>query len=349
MKSNWRKHAFILSLASAALVTACSGGYEVETLDGGADEQPAIVGVDDSGEFPVDENGTVVGTSWQALYYPYCMTPWADPDGDGWGWEYNRSCIVYKAPRTTTTTTTTTTTSTGSTCANAEGAASTMAAIAVSAAMELGRWQPTKDFAIVRNSKGQELLALSSTAKSRCVDECANTQALLDFQMDEADGKVKFPGNVTLSAIALRSRLVAKYRDQIACEMQPSNGGTTNCPVEDHVLTFQRSEKGGCDTNYYFVAKKPDGSPLQYPGQLKNKLLWVDRVNPYIGFQSVGEVVSIDPTYGLNERGSTSTGDCSAACVKIGLTDVSDDCCSCGGVNKTFSRSAWSRYTYICQ
>jgi hypothetical protein len=154
---------------------------------------------------------------------------------------------------------------------------------------------------------------------------------------------------VKLDSGALRSRLVAKFRDQIACEMQPSNGGTTNCPVEEHTLTFQRSEKGGCDTNFFFVAKKPDGTPLSYPGQLKNKLLWVDRVNPYVGFQNVGEVVSIDPTFGLNERGSVSNGSCMAACVKVGLTDVSNACCICGGVTRTFKRSPWSSVTYVCQ
>jgi hypothetical protein len=158
-----------------------------------------------------------------------------------------------------------------------------------------------------------------------------------------------FPGNVKLSSVALASRLVAKFRDQQACEKQPSNGGTTNCPAEQHQLIFQRSEKGGCDTNYYFVAKKLDGSPLQYPAQLKNKLLWADRVNPYINFQSVGEVVSIDPTYGLDDLGTTSTGTCDSACVKISRNDVQDDCCSCLGVTKSFKRSKFNAITYLCQ
>src|SRR5690606_22374409 len=136
---------------------------------------------------------------------------------------------------------------------------STMAALAVAAAMELKRWQPTKDFAIGRVD-GQEGLVLTSTGRSRCADGvCFNTQALLDFQKNSADGQITFPNNVKLNSPALRSRMVAKFRDQQACEMQPSNGGTTNCPVEDHTLTFQRSEQGGCDTNYFFVAKKPDG------------------------------------------------------------------------------------------
>jgi hypothetical protein len=227
-----------------------------------------------------------------------------------------------------------------------------MAALAVSAANEIGRWQPTQDFAISNGSYG-EYLVLTGTAKGRCSDgACANTQALLDFQKPEADGQVVFPGNVKLSAVALRSRLVAKYRDQKACEMQPSNGGTTNCPAEQHKLIFQRSEKGGCDTNYYFVAKKLDGTPLQYPGQLKNKLLWADRVNPYINFQSVGEVVSLDPTYGLDAVGdeATSTGACEPTCIKISpRNDLTDSCCSCLGVNKSLKRSKFSSITYLCQ
>jgi hypothetical protein len=399
---NWRQCASVLSLAGVYMTVAC-GGVEIEMAS--VQDDPAAV--DDGGEYATDEFGNVLGTSWQELAYPYCMSPWSDPDGDGWGWEYGRSCVVYKPPAPVTyqpcanaasdpdgdgwgweygrlCTVAKTSPSTGSggsagaggssgtggsagtggaggtsavddgssssgaSCPNYEGTASTMAALAVSAAMELGRWQPTTDFAIGRVDN-QEALVLSATGKARCSDGCANTQGLLDFQKNAASGKVSFPGGVKLDSVALRSRLVAKFRDQIGCEMQPSNGGTTNCPVEEHTLTFQRSEKGGCDTNYFFVAKKPDGSALKYPGQLKNKLLWADRVNPYIGFQNVGEVVSIDPTFGLNERGSVSNGSCMAACVKVGLTDVSDGCCSCGGVTRTFKRSPWSSVTYLCQ
>jgi hypothetical protein len=350
MKFDLRRCAAVLSLSSVSLLAACSGGYEIETADGSEPYASDDAASDD--ELAAEEEGTVLGMSWQELSYPYCMYPWSDPDGDGWGWEFYRSCVVYRAPAPppppAQPTRPATGGSTGGTCSNQEGTASTMAALAVSAAMELGRWQPTKDFAIGKQGN-QEMLVLSATGKGRCTDGCANTQALLDFQKEEASGKVFFPGNVALNSAALRSRMVAKYRDQIGCEMQPSNGGTTNCPVEEHTLTFQRSEKGGCDTNYFFVARKPDGSPLQFPAQLKNKLLWADRTNPYIGFQSVGEVVSIDPTYGLNERGSVTTGACTQACVKIGLSDLNGDCCSCNGKSKTFKRAPWSGFTYLCQ
>jgi hypothetical protein len=336
MLFHWRQYVSVLSLSSvASVLVACSG-----TIDN-PEGNPAP---SDEEEYVADENGVVLGTTWQALSYPYCMSAASDPDGDGWGREFNRSCIVYRAPATSSSGT-----SGSALCANLEGTASTMAALAVSAAMEMGRWQPRRDFTIGRVDNNEALI-LTAEAKARCSDRvCANTQALLDFQKNAASGTVTFPGGVTLNSPALRSRLVAKFRDQVTCETQPSNGGTTNCPVEEHTLTFQRSEKGGCDTNYYFVARKPDGGALQYPAQLKNKLLWADSVNPYIGFQSVGEVVSIDPTYGLNEKGSTTTGACYGACVKIGLDDVSGDCCSCGGNNRTFKRAPWNAATYICQ
>jgi hypothetical protein len=331
-----------LLLVGATLLAGCSGAEDdLTSFD------------PDVEEYAADDDGVVLGTSWQALSYPTCKYPNSDPDGDGWGFESWRSCVMPKPPKPSTGGTSGSGTSSGSTsssgsCANHEGTASTMAALAVAAAMEMKRWQPTKDFAIGKIGH-DEALVLTSTGKARCSDGCPNTQALLDFQKNEADGKVLFPGNVKLNSPALRSRMVAKFRDQKSCEAQPSNGGTTNCPVEEHQLIFQRSEKGGCDTNYFFVAKKPDGKPLQYPAQLKNKLQWVDRANPYVGFQSVGEVVSIDPTYGLNEAGSTSTGSCTAACVKIGKQNVAGQCCSCSGKTKKFARSAWSATTHLCQ
>lgn len=401
MNLNWQKCLLGLSstLGSLALLAGCSGDPHSVPSDSEASNDPGYVETED---------GTVLGTSWQSLMYPVCDTRASDPDGDFWGWENNKSCIVVTVggvwgptcvnaaaadpdgdgwgfengrgcvvltrPASGTPSTgaggsggssgggtagaggtgssgggSSGGGSSGATCPNQEGTASTMAAVAVSAAMEMKRWQPTKDFQIVRQGN-DEYLAITAAGKARCADGvCMNTQALLDFQKPESEGKVVFPGNVKLVPVALRSRMVAKFRDQIACEMQPSNGGTTNCPVEEHTLTFQRSEKGGCDTNYFFVAKKPDGTALKYPGQLKNKLLFADRVNPYIGFQNVGEVVSIDPTYGLNEEGSATSGTCSAACVRISRSDLNGDCCSCLGATRTYKKAPWNGSTYICQ
>jgi hypothetical protein len=333
MQLNPRRQALKFVFGSCALLLACGGGFDGPDLEGAEDGAWE--------EEYAEQDGTVLGTSWQALSYPTCSSASSDPDGDGWGWENFRSCIVSTGGQSGSTS--------GTSCSNHEGTASTMAAIAVSAAMELRRWQPTQDFTIGRIG-GDEALILTAGAKARCFDgRCANTQSLLDFQKNEANGQVQFPGNVSLNSGALRSRLVAKFRDQVACENQPSNGGTTNCPVEEHSLTFQRSEKGGCDTNYFFVARKPDGQPLQYPAQLKNKLQWADKLNPYIGFQSVGEVVSIDPTYGLNEAGSTTTGACSGACTRLASSSIAGQCCSCNGVSRKYVKAPWSAMVYLCQ
>jgi hypothetical protein len=234
-------------------------------------------------------------------------------------------------------------------CSNSEGTYATMAAIAVSAAQEMKRWQPSKDFAVVKQGV-DEFLALSATGKSKCADGvCAKTQALLDFQKNDANGKVIFPGNVKLNSAGLRSRLVARYREQLSCEQQPDNHRAENCPVEEHVLTFTRSEKGGCDTNFFFQAKGVNGQALKYPAQLKNKLLWADKANPYIGFQSVGDVISIDPTYGLNEDGTSSAGSCTAACAKVTTGNVAGQCCSCNGKTLKFAKASWNAQTFLCQ
>jgi hypothetical protein len=242
-------------------------------------------------------------------------------------------------------------------CSNVDGTNSVMAALAVSVAQELGRWQPSKDLAITRTNGtserspgSQQAIKLTRKGKARCADnKCYNTQALLDLQYDQANGQVQLPDDILLSPAALRSRLVAKLREQLACEAQPSNGNRSNCPVERHELTFLRAEQGGCDTNFFFKATALDGSALKYPAQLKNNLLWVDRHNPYVAFTSVGDTVSVDPTYGLNESGSTTTGSCTAACIKISSSSIAGQCCSCNGMTDTFTRSAWSATTFLCQ
>jgi hypothetical protein len=235
-------------------------------------------------------------------------------------------------------------------CSNPDGANSIMAATAVAAAKELGRWQPLEDLAVVYDSSARtSVLGLTAAGKGRCADRvCANTQALLDMQKPVSSGQVKLPGGVVVNADALRSRLIAKYGEQQTCEAQPDNHTGDNCPAEEHKLTFVSSKAGACDTVTTFKATAPDGKPLKYPAQLKNKLLWVDRGNPYVAFQSKGEQVSIDPTYGLTEGSSTEAGSCTAACTKISTTSVDGACCTCEKKSKKFKRSAWNTNTYIC-
>jgi hypothetical protein len=245
-------------------------------------------------------------------------------------------------------------------CSNPDGANAAMAALAVAAAQDLGRWQAGKDFVLGYNA-GQ-LLALASGSnangpigKSRCADgRCARVQALLDLQLDAAANKVYFQGSgstkVLLTPQAVRTRMVAKWQEQVTYDQRARDGAPDQAPVEQHKLTFVSAAKGGCDTNFTFKATTPSGGTLKYPNQLKYKLAFADIYNPYVAFTNLGNGnVSIDPTYGLNEDGASTSASCIAACTKITKTNVAGQCCSCGGATKKLVKSAWNAQTFLCQ
>jgi hypothetical protein len=192
------------------------------------------------------------------------------------------------------------------------------------------------------------MLALTDVGKARCADrKCLNTQALLDLQRDSAKGAPIRP-SVKLNPSTLRSRLTRNYDRQKRCGAISSLFG---CKALDHEFSFLYSEPGGCDTNFWFEVRTPLGALLSAVGvkDLKDKLVWVDEEdNSYIQFQADGNNIAIDPTYGLNETGSTGSASCSAACTKVSSSDVSGQCCSCNGTKK-YKRSAWSNSTYLCQ
>lgn len=231
-------------------------------------------------------------------------------------------------------------------CSNPDGVYATMAALGVSAARELRRWQPVTDFVF---SSGY--LKLTTTGKSRCSDKvCANTQAILDMQKP-AGKEVVFPGGVTLNPDALRSRLGSFFDRQIICNSRPDNNAGDNCPVEKHDLKFSYAVPGSCDTDFWFHAyKEKTTSPLQYPRQLKNQLIWVGYPeNPFLAFDTQGDDVKIDPTGGLCEGYSTYSGSCSNACTKYSKSDISGQCCYCNGRKLRYYRSSFSYYYYSCK
>jgi hypothetical protein len=253
-------------------------------------------------------------------------------------------------------------------CSNPDGTNAAMAAFAVAVAQDLGRWNASKDFVMITTSGQSETspgkqqamkLASGSDAngaigKNRCSDgKCAHVQAILDMQYDQANNKVYFQGTgntkVLLNPAALRSRLYAKWQEQISCDKSPKDGDNNSCTKEQNSLKFVSSAAGGCDTNFTFQASGSNGAALKYPNQLKSMLRFADQTNPYINFQNLGNgKISIDPTYGLNDLGSSSTGSCTAACTKISVSSVAGGCCSCGGVTKKFSKAAWSPTTFLC-
>lgn len=253
-------------------------------------------------------------------------------------------------------------------CANPEGANGAMAAFAVAVGKELGRWNVTKDFVIARtngiapNTTGSvEVLKLSSGSdasgskgSSRCASGCPNVQALLDMQYDQLKGKVFLQGSgttkVELVPLALRSRLVAKWREQEACDKNAKEPDANACPKEEHKLTFVKAAKGSCDMDFTFNVKRTDGTALKYPNQLKHKLRFADPANPYINFTPMANGdFRIDPLYGLNDDGVSSAGSCATACTKVSTTNVAGQCCSCGGASKVFAKTTLNPNIYLCQ
>jgi hypothetical protein len=229
-------------------------------------------------------------------------------------------------------------------CANGDGVNSAMAALAVATAKELRRWQPSKDFTIDSSYR----LALSTTGKAQCADgKCWNTQAILDLQR-ATHNTVKF-GSVIFNADNFRSRLNSEYNEQKICESRAGAPGS-NCPAEDHKLTYKSAKAGACDTIFTFDATTPTGSLLKTPSLLKNKLIYVGYPeNEYLAFSSTGTTVSIDPTIGLNDTGTTAAGSCTATCTKVSSASIVGQCCSCNGASKKFVKSAWSTTTFLCQ
>jgi len=242
-------------------------------------------------------------------------------------------------------------------CSNPDGANSVMAALAVAVAQQLGRWNATKDFdgtgSALRLTSGYDSSG-RPIGKSRCADgTCARVQALLDMQSDLARGKVYIQGTGTTKVLldppSLRSRLMAKWNEQKVCDQAARNGTNTDCTTEQHVLSYVSAAPGGCDMNFTFAVKGTNGLALKYPNQLKYELKFADSQNPYINFTDLGNgKVSIDPTYGLDDDGTTSTGSCSAACTKISVNSLAGGCCSCAGVTKKYSKAAWSASTFLC-
>ena len=229
-------------------------------------------------------------------------------------------------------------------CSNGDGINSAMAALAVVSGKELRRWQSSRDFRIDEDGR----LALTATGRARCADgECWNTEAVLDLQLAEP-GSVKL-GAITFDAEAFSSRLHAKFLEQQRCD-DAGGMGDLDCSAEEHTLTFKHQRAGACDTIVSFLAKAPSGRALKHPDQLANKLIFVGYPeNDYLSFQAAGAMISIDPTYGLDETGSSAVGSCTVACVRISSVDISGSCCSCNGRTGSLARSAWNANTYLCQ
>jgi hypothetical protein len=127
--------------------------------------------------------------------------------------------------------------------------------------------------------------------------------------------------------------------------------------IEPHRLTYAKSTANGPCGNYdWYNIAQPNGMAVADPAATFVELIFAGGkktstgtdVNPFIAQQVSGNQVAIDPTYGLDAEGVTSTGACAAACVSISRTNLAGSCCSCLGVTKKFSKAAWNPVTFMC-
>jgi hypothetical protein len=249
-------------------------------------------------------------------------------------------------------------------CQNDGGVNGVLAAIAVASANEMARWLPTRDF---QWNKTTGMLELSDYAVPRCRPEstgdattanCPNTRALLDLQKSSAHGKVTFPGNIKLDSYRLRSTLKAYWDQQVACNL------AGKCPVDFHDLRFHHTEEGPCGTRFFYdafemcISKERDCGPkaprkpltAEHANRFANQLLFLGHPsNPFLAFSVQNDRASVDPTYGLTESRSTTSGACRAACTMFSDASLVGSCCSCNGATRRFSRSAFNTNMYLCQ
>jgi hypothetical protein len=246
-------------------------------------------------------------------------------------------------------------------CANPDGTNAVMAALAVASGHELGRWRAGLDFEV----SGSVIRLTSGTGsdgkprgKTRCSGAvCPRTEALLAMQNDTATGVYvqaeTSTTRVLVNPSALRSRMVAKLQEQITKDRDAKDGDTYQIPKAGFTLTGAGiTTLGGCGPHYKFNVKfdTTTTNPKPVPAQLKWSLSFADQQNGWVDFRDQGgNVVAIDPTYGLNDEDTTTSGSCTVACTKVSTTSVADACCSCGGVSKKFKKSTFNANTYLCQ
>jgi hypothetical protein len=185
------------------------------------------------------------------------------------------------------------------------------------------------------------------TSSTTTGGSCKNLQALLDMQKPEANGVVKFPGNIVLDVALLKSSLKSAWDSQMSCNASGS------CNVPAHDLRFDHVEDGSCDKKYFFDPLKEGTSTFlssTSASTLSNKLKFVGYPsNKMLNFYLRDGKVSVDPTYGLNEGATSTSGSCDVACSKFSTSDLTGKCCSCNGATLKYARSAFNANTYLCK
>jgi hypothetical protein len=204
----------------------------------------------------------------------------------------------------------------------------------------------------------------SPKGRAKCPNKnCRNVHALLRLQDLPQNNDFVFGGQMFDPGL-LRTRLYSYWDRQFICINRPDNGTGDDCPVEYHQLAFSHKVQSNvtCDGgfDFWYNASKQGSNPpvmLQKPYQLKNMLIWAGGVdNPFLKFENNGNQVKIDPTGGTADGSSTTSGSCTVVsynpannkCGQVySATNLTGQCCTCNGVNKTFQPASLIDY-YKC-
>jgi hypothetical protein len=215
-------------------------------------------------------------------------------------------------------------------CTNYAGTGAVLASLAVAAATEMHRWNAPLDF------------DWNTT--------CRNVNAILSLQKPAANGMVTFPGGEVLNSYTLTGVIQDHFTRQQQCNAYQGAYTTNGCWVEAHDLWFWKKAPGTCATDNYFWANLAGTSnTLNNPERLAYQLYFAGYPdNPYLNFRNNGSNVVVDPTVGLTEANTATQGSCIAACAQYSTTSLTGSCCSCNGVTKNYSRSAFSMDMYLC-
>jgi len=212
-----------------------------------------------------------------------------------------------------------------------------------------------------RNGSCLDLADPSSKTSALVQRKCSTSASQRFFLTPNGEGKQVLWSQNSVS--------VGVGSSSTASGAQLAQGGTTwtasntmlFTPVtagEPHRLKFNRKANGGpCGDYYWYDVSQPNSLPLDAPADTYVQLIFAGGkqtstgadVNPFIAQQVNGNQVAIDPTYGLNDGSSTSSGACTAACLRVSTTNVAGQCCSCNGTTAKFAKSTWSAVTYVCQ
>jgi hypothetical protein len=212
------------------------------------------------------------------------------------------------------------------------------------------------------NRRTGKCLDLSATAPYKAVQKTCSTTATQQFtfaQTGDATQVLYTSHGVTLGvqngSTASGTQFVeggSGWQTYNKVLLEPLLAG------EPHQLdwAYASTEGAPCGQYDWFDITRPNGNPLEDPADTYVQLIFAggkatatgSDLNPYIAQKVSGDLVAIDPTMGLNEGASTSTGACSASCVMVSSTNIAGKCCSCNGVTKSFVKSLWNTSTFLC-